>query len=57
MQRLARAAQKREELQNLIDRERLGFDEESFMGSNYNSRKGKKLKRLIDDKVSQHYQH
>lgn len=52
MQRLARAAQKREELQNLIDRERLGFDEESFMGSNYNSRKGKKLKRLIDDKVS-----
>lgn len=39
--------EKREELQNLIDRDRLGFDENSFMGSNYNSRKGRKLKRLI----------
>lgn len=45
--------QREEELRNIIDRDRLGFDEESFMGPNYNSRKGKKLKRLLNDKINQ----
>lgn len=53
MQKEMRRKQREEALRNIIDRDRLGFDEESFMGPNYNSRKGKKLKRLLDDKINQ----
>lgn len=51
LKKAQREREKKEELQNLIDRDRLGFDENSFMGSNYNSRKGRKLKRLIYDQI------
>lgn len=45
------ARKRRQEiLRNIIDRNRLGFGEDSFMGSNYNSRKGKKEKRLLEGK-------
>lgn len=37
-------------LRNIIDRDRLGFGEDSFMGPNYNSRKGRKEKRLLEGK-------
>ncbi len=43
------ARKRRQEiLRNIIDRDRLGFGEDSFMGPNYNSRKGKKEKRLLE---------
>lgn len=43
-------ARREEILRNIIDRDRLGFGEDSFMGPNYNSRKGKKEKRLLEGK-------
>lgn len=44
------ARKRRQEiLRNIIDRDRLGFGEDSFMGPNYNSRKGKKEKRLLEN--------
>lgn len=45
-----RALKKKEELDNQITRDRLGFNEESFMGPNYNSRKNRKLKNILNDK-------